>query len=300
MSRQRTSFVLPVILVLAACSTADTNGGGPAEVVDTDNSGAGVHESFVPVPFGDERWGFAAAASANGRIVILRRFRGTDRPTFGQHGESSAESDVAVFDLIAGEERQIDRLVGMDWSQRWLLILDKTLWLVDGNSGRWEEIEDVDLESDANRCLPPRQANFSVDGTRAGWVSADGHEFIVRNLDNGEQWRLRTNERIWRGWPAAGRSAVLAEVLASDVGWPVQQTSCACLWCSRFALSQGFYGWSGPAFVFVQVNEDGTREPADSPPGGDSPEATDTGCRLEAAYSDDSGLEKGPWHWTCE
>src|SRR5205807_464107 len=41
-------------------------------------------------PFGGERWGFVEASSANGRLVVLRRFAGDAKPSFGQHGASSS------------------------------------------------------------------------------------------------------------------------------------------------------------------------------------------------------------------
>lgn len=251
-------------------------------------------------PFGGARWGFVEASSASGRLVVLRRFHGDTRPTFGHHGETADEPEVTVFDRVTGEERTIADIIDIDATRRFLLILaDDALWLADGESGSFEALPGVDMGDDGNACLAPRQANFSGKGKRVAWVSDDGRDLTVRDLATRAEWRISAKQRIWRGWPDDdGRGAVLIEVPAGT-GWPEQRTSCACRWCNRFALSYGVYGWGGPAFTIERVAEDGTRA-VGSPPDseGEWHGKTATGCELTPA-SADAGLERGPWQWKC-
>ena len=252
--------------------------------------------------FGDARPGFVEASTSNGRFVLIRRFPAGWQPRFGHHGETDVAPEFTAFDRFSGEERTIDDLIDIDSSRRWLLILANGLWLVDGLSGRWEELVDVDMSPDGNACLPPRQANFSADGRKVAWIDRGATGLLVRDLEAGDDWIVRSSARLWRGWPdEQDRGAILAEVPASSEGWPVQKTSCACRWCNRFAMSYGMYGWSGPTFALEHVKGDGTREKAGDPPSSNAPwhGPTSDGCKLEAAQEIQTGLDRGPWRWIC-
>src|SRR5690606_1661218 len=231
---------------------------GPAASPAPPAGGATGPAALLTDSFGGERWGFAEASSASGRHVVLRRFTGEDPPRFGHHGETAEEPEVTVFDRVTGQERRIDDLIDVAPSRRFMLVLaDGAVWLLDGATGDWAELEEADMEEDGNRCLPPRQATFSARGTRIAWVTAGASSLALRDLATGDQWSLPAGGRLWRGWPLDdARGAVLAELPADSTGWPVQNTSCACRWCNRFALSFGFYGWGGPSFAMKRVDQD--------------------------------------------
>lgn len=274
----------------------------PVELTKADPDTTPAPGSVSEAPFGGTQWGFVQASSASGRVVVLRRFPGDEAPSFGHHGEPSVWPELVVVDLTTNTERVVDTFVDIDFARRWLMVLDdEQLWLVDGEQGSWEALPEVDMEPDQNRCLLPRQAAFSGQGARVGWVGTDG-TLHVRALGSGEQWRVATQGRLWRGWPDdEGRGAVLIEAPAQSSGWPLQNTSCACTWCGRFALSYGTYGWSGPSFEIVAVAADGTRTD------GQPPELeyavhgpTSSGCELKASEQDGESLERGPWRWQCE
>jgi hypothetical protein len=299
-------------LFLHACSPPPA-APGPAPVVDVPAAKPPPSAEQPPPPpapppkpgalrtdaFGGERWGFVEASSADGRFVVLRRFAGDAKPTFAHHGEASSADDLAIFDLVAGTERALDEIIDVEPSRRWMLLVEKgSLRLADARTGTFQPLDKADMEGDHNRCLPPRQANFSPQGKRVGWVAADG--FRVRDLASGDEWVVKAKERLWRGWPEDDkRGATLAEVPAGSKDWPRQRTSCACRWCNRFALSYGTYGWDGPAFDIVYVAEDGSRTQKDPP---EAPRRwhgkTDSGCTLEAK-SEEHGLAHGPWQWKC-
>jgi hypothetical protein len=251
-------------------------------------------------PFGGDRWGFVEASSANGRIVVLRRFHGDARPSFGHHGETADEPEVTVFDRVTGKETAISEIIDIDVTRRYLLLIgDGALWLVDAEKGSFEALKDVDMEPDGNACLAPRQASFSVQGKRVAWVNGKAGSLTVRDLATGTEWRIAAKQRMWRGWPEDdARSAVVIEVPAGT-DWPEQRTSCACRWCNRFAMSYGMYGWGGPGFTIERVSEDGRRDKAEPPEReGAWHGKTTTGCELKPQSNDD-GLEHGPWQWQC-
>ena len=251
-------------------------------------------------PFGGTRWGFVEASSANGRLVVLRRFDGDVRPSFGHHGESDQEPQVTLFDLVTGKERTISEIIDIDATRRFLLLIaNDALWLADAETGNFESLGGVDMESDGNQCLSPRQATFSAKGKRVAWVTDKSRNLTVRDLATGATWRIAAKQRIWRGWPDDdGRGGVVLEVPAGT-GWPAQHTSCACRWCNRFALSYGVYGWGGPSFAIERVAEDGSRSQGEPPEGeGVWHGKTTSGCELKP-QSEDSGLERGPWQWRC-
>ncbi|HWN66897.1 MAG TPA: hypothetical protein VNM90_04610 [Haliangium sp.] len=250
--------------------------------------------------FGDKRWGFVEASSANGRFAVLRRFHGDARPSFGHHGESADQPEVTVFDRVTGQERTISEIIDIDATRRFLLLLaDGALWLADAETGNFESLAGTDMDPDGNACLSPRQATFSAKGKRVAWVTDKSGSLTVRDLATGATWRIAAKQRIWRGWPDDdGRGGVVLEVPAGT-GWPEQHTSCACRWCNRFALSYGVYGWGGPSFTIERVAEDGSRSQGEPPEGeGVWHGKTTSGCELKP-QSEDSGLERGPWQWRC-
>jgi hypothetical protein len=252
--------------------------------------------------FGGERWGFIEASSVNGRLVVLRRFQGNVAPTFHQHGESSVPTDVAVFDTVLGTERAIDELIEIDPKRRWLLVLAGNLLLGDAESGEFVELAGADLQADENRCLAPRQATFSVGGARVAWVLKGAKELRVRELSSGQEWTVGGDGMVWRGFSdETGRGAILLEIPAKSRGWPMQQTSCACRWCTRFALSFGFYGWNGPTFTVTHVDDAGNRKDAGEPPSSDAPAhgKTDSRCELKPASIEETRVQRGPWRWLC-
>jgi hypothetical protein len=254
------------------------------------------------VAFGGGRWGFVEASSINGRLVVLRRFEGSAVPTFGHHGESSVATEIAVFDTVLGTERPIEELIAIDPTRRWLLVLAKGLLLGDAESGEFVELRGADLEQDSNSCLDPRQATFSIKGTRVAWIVKGSHEVRVRELSSGQEWTVAGDSRIWRAWPDdLGRGATLMEVPAKSRAWPAQNTSCGCRWCTRFAASFGFYGWAGPAFTIAHVDDAGSRTHVDAPPSSEAPShgPTDGRCTLEPASVERPSLERGPWRWQC-
>jgi hypothetical protein len=204
-----------------------------------------------------------------------------------------------VFDRAAGTERVIDDLIDVEPGRRWFLVLEGgNVLLGDARTGAFVPLDKADKNGDQNRCLPPRQANFSADGKRVGWTAPDG--FHVRDLKSNAEWVVKPKQRLWRGWPDDdGKGATLAEVPAGTTDWPSQNTSCACRWCGRFAMSYGMYGWSGPAFDIEHVAEDGSRKKADPPEGKRHWHGpTEGGCKLEAK-SEERALEHGPWQWKC-
>jgi hypothetical protein len=251
-------------------------------------------------PFGGTRWGFVEVSSANGRFVVLRRFHGDERPSFGHHGETADEPEVTLFDRVTGQERTISEIIDINATRRFLLLIaDGALWLADAETGNLEPLAGADMSPDGNACLAPRQANFSAKGTRVAWVTDKAGSLTMRDLATRAEWRIAAKQRIWRGWPDDdGRGGVVLEVPAGT-DWPEQHTSCACRWCNRFAMSYGVYGWGGPSFAIERVAEDGSRGPGEPPQGeGEWHGKTTTGCELEP-QSDDSGLERGPWQWRC-
>jgi hypothetical protein len=253
-------------------------------------------------PFGGSVWGFVETASASGRIVVLRWFPGEQPPSFGHHGSASVRPTLTAFDLVGGQQRELVELVSVDATRRYIVALaDDALWLIDGERGTWEALPDVDLEQDQNPCLWPRQAAFSVDGARLGWVAADAARLNVRELETGARWTVAAKGRLWRAWPdEQGRGAVLVEVPAGSSGWPIQGTSCACRWCNRFARSYSNYGWSGPSFEIVAVAADGSRGEGSPPDSGVALVGpTSSGCTLHASEQDGESLERGPWRWDC-
>ncbi|HMR11669.1 MAG TPA: hypothetical protein PKA88_38070, partial [Polyangiaceae bacterium] len=248
--------------------------------------------------FGGDRWGFVVAASANQRLAVLRRFVGSSKPQFAHHGETSARAEITLFDLHAHTERGIEDLIAVDPERRRFLVLTHAAFLVDSENGEWLSLDDGITEDDDNRCLPPRHAAFSPNGTRIGWITKQGH-VITLDLANGARHRFSGQGRLWRVWPDDDGSVVLAEVDARENGWPSQRTSCACRWCNRFARSYGMYGWSGPGFHLARIHHGGQRTAVDSPP--EAPQASRPTPRCTVEPKDEqNGLQRGPWRFECK
>ncbi|RLB57175.1 MAG: hypothetical protein DRJ42_01260 [Deltaproteobacteria bacterium] len=295
--------------LVAACGHAATSSPATVPVPTQQSASAAQRESEVATehpapgqPFGGSVYGFVEYSSDNGRIVLVRRFPGDERPQFGHHGSSSVPDELVAFDLVEGTERVIDNWVEFANGRRFVLLVDeRQLWLVDANGGSWEALPNADVEDDGNRCLGPRGGGFSPDGTRVAWVQDGSNSLRVRDLETREEWDVASQGRVWRGWPDdEGRGAMMLETPAQSTGWPTQQTSCECRWCNRFAMSMGFYGWGGPAFENIAVAGDGSRS-AGSPSGDqyDIRGETTAGCSLEAAEDNGENLEHGPWRWMC-
>ena len=314
--RNRTCAIVTTVLAmlaLAGCSSAEhfspltqtaTGKVQPApklavaaEIEDAEPTA----DALLTGHFGNSRWGFVEISSANGRLVVLRRFHGPDKPVFGQHGEVSVQPQLTVFDRFSGEQHDLTEIIDIDFSRRWLVAISQNqLWLIDAENGKWEALAGVDMDSDGNACLPPRQASFSVMGRKLAWIVDGGRSITVRELSTAREWSVSARGRVWRAWPDdEGRGITLADLDPSVQGFPIQNTSCACIWCGRFALSMGFHGWSGPSWKFEHVAEDGTRSEG-MPPNreGSWHGKTESGCELKTAFAD-GNLEKGPWHWDC-
>ena len=296
-----------LVVGLVACAAAPAP--SPATRVKTEVPAATAVAKPAPPPvplaprgaaFGGERWGFAEASSADGRLVVLRTFEGDARPHFGHHGESATPTRLTVHDGVKGTERLVDDVIDVDPSRRWFLFVDGgAVLLADARSGGFDALTGALASADQNRCLAPRVAAFSPKGKRVAWLTTAGMR--VRDLQSGQEWLVKGHGRVWRGWPDdETHGATLLEVAAAGDEWPRQQTSCACRWCGRFALSFGVYGWSGPSFDVVHVAEDGSRGKADPADADRKWHGTnDAGCTLEPKSSDDDELERGPWQWQC-
>ena len=277
-----------------------------AHVTPAAPAGAGTPSADNPLalsaePFGGERYGFVEATSGNGRYVALRRFVGEGEPQFGHHGEVAGGADLVLVDLTDLSERPFAEVIDVDPGRRYLLLLEGDApVLLDSADGRFVRLPDADPRPDHNACIEPRQATFSPEGTRVGWVLSGASAFRVRQLDSEEEWTVAADTLIWRGWPEdEGRGVVLAQVPAGSTDWPSQNTSCACRWCNRFAASYGFYGWSGPAFAITRVDESGARTSAEVPQGERVWLAADaSGCSITPAEGE-RGYARGPWRRVC-
>jgi hypothetical protein len=257
-----------------------------------------------PEELGGDGLGFVEANTANGRYAVVRRWEEGVTPSFGHHGEADPEPQLVLLDFVEGTARPLQDIVDVDATRRFLLVQQRdTLVVLDGENGATVELPGVDPTNDWNRCLPHRSAAFSDAGSRVGWIGADASQLHVRDLGSGETWDVAAQGRLWRGWPdGEGRGAWLLEIppgSASAEGWPVQNTSCACRWCNRFAMSYGVYGWGGPEFRVVHVTETtrGEEVPPESERLWAGPRAD--GCQLTASGEGPNGLEKGPWRWVC-
>lgn len=238
----------------------------------------------------------------NGRYVALRRFEGTSEPRFGHHGSVMGGTTLHLVDLTDGSERLIDEVIDVEPTRTFFLLLEGSApVLLDTRTGRFETLSGADARSDENACLAPRQASFSPLGKRVGWVMGGGASLRVRDLDSGEEWTVPTTGVVWRGFPDdEGRGAVLIELARGSTSWPIQQTSCDCRWCMRFAASFGFYGWGGTAFALVHVDGAGARGDADMDEDTEREwfAADAAGCSI-TPRDEDEGYEQGPWRRTC-
>ncbi|MCA9575999.1 MAG: hypothetical protein R3B40_13280 [Polyangiales bacterium] len=302
------AYSLGIALALLGCAAGAGTSGGVAPAVLVAPSTEGVQQGaegstrpLSPEPFGEDRYGFVEASSANGRYVALRRFVERDEPQFGHHGEVMGGADLVVVDLVDLSERPFDEVVDVTPDRRFMLLsVGDAPVLLDSVRGRFEALRDADTRSDHNACLGPRQAVFSAAGARLGWVVDQARALRVRDLASGEEWSVPASTPLWRGWPDdEGRGAVLAEVPAGSAEWPQQHTSCACRWCNRFAMSFGFYGWGGPTFALTHVDGAGVRTSSEVTEGErrwHGPD--DAGCTL-TPEDGERGYAQGPWRRAC-
>ena len=291
------------MLLLLACAARQGPAPTAPDASTAPDTSTAPSASVAPadVPLGGQGLGFVEASSSNGRLVLVRRWEEGVRPSFGHHGDTMPWPELVLLDFIDGTEQVIDEVLEVGPQRRWMLVqVSGEIWLLDSQTGEHHTLEDIDITPDGNACLLPRAAHFAAGTAIVGWLSAGGGALNSWDLQTGARWQVPAEGRLWRGWPdATGRGAVLLEVAADSEGWPLQNTSCACLWCNRFALSYGVYGWSGPAFTITHVDEDGTRTegtPPETALSWHGPRAD--GCTLTPTALDDP-LDQGPWQWRC-
>lgn len=294
-------------LLLGCAVTKSPEGVAPAAVKAPLEIPQAVAQGTELKAVGEAGWSFVYASSLSGRTVVLVEF-GTQMPTFGHHGEPfGAEPAIRAWDSVTGSSSELVDLAAVSADRRHLLVEDAGgIWLVD-DAGSWRHLDDISAEGDGNRCLPPRQAAFSPDGSKVSWVNGDSTALTVEDLDTGAQWQVLAEGTLWRGWPDnGGQGATLLELQtgeaedASGLSWPLQRTSCACRWCGMFAMSYGVYGWSGPEYEMVHVDGAGSRgEPVEEDGGGPMHGANAQGCTLQSASPIEEPLQHGPWTWAC-
>ncbi len=270
------SFSFLALCALAACSST------PKPAPDE-----GVLEALAPVvaaraatvearaAVGDGEQGFVWWLSSGGALAVIYVFEDTDGSgaielRFGHHGEPFGDQPVAyLVDLGRGTRTKIDQVVAMSPTGSHVATMaggELTIW--DGATGEATSTSGwaMDLNGDGNACMSPRQLTF--DGVGGVWYQDAGSSSTVwRTLDGKEtkkHW-LESGARPWRTEAVApGWGAWLTIPVDTDgdgqLTLPRQNTSCACLYCNRFAASMGFYGWSGDAFAFSLL-----------PPGGAEP-----------------------------
>lgn len=234
--------------------------------------------------FGGAHPGFAQWISANGRLVLLRRFLhdhdgdGQVSPTFGHHGEPIGDRPtLALFDLTSGTDEVFDEIIATDPNGRFsVLRKEDHLWLLDAEDGSRLDLtaSGADPNGDDNACLPPRQATFDPLGHTLTWLRENPPGFVSRRLSDGHEVtgdHRQSNGLLWRAEPQAVPGWVLLYVVEADtdgdgqLSFPRQGTSCACRWCNRFAMSMSFFGWDGDEFGYVLVDPNGARIQVESP-----------------------------------
>jgi hypothetical protein len=150
------------------------------------------------------------------------------------------------------------------------------LWLFDGVDGSRIDLtaSGADPNGDPNPCLPPRQATFDPLGRTLTWLQSSPAGYTSRRLSDGHEVTVdhpRSHGLLWRAEPQALADWVVAYTVPTDtdgdgqLSFPRQQTSCACRWCNRFAMSMSFFGWDGDDFQFVLTNSSGTRFQVEAP-----------------------------------
>ncbi len=213
--------------------------------------------------------GFVWWASNSGKLVVWMRFEdsngdGRIEPAFDQHGEPVVDGFTPyLVDVYSGQTTRVAEVLTWDSSHRYLAVRPEqgepglviwdaetmTVTPVDENWG-------LDLTGDGNACLRPRQAYLSPDGMFWG-IARDEHAVIGRSVVDSDTPHVRIelgeDVRVWRVEPASPRWLSLMLVSADSnrngaLDLPLQNTSCACRACNRFALSHGVYGWSGDAW----------------------------------------------------
>ncbi|MBK9365302.1 MAG: hypothetical protein IPN01_03115 [Deltaproteobacteria bacterium] len=185
--------MLPTLLLTLACRAP----AGPPPIPDP--APALELSATLAEDMGGEGLGFVHASSANGRLVVMRRWAPGVTPSFGHHGEASPEPELVLLDLRAGAERVLDEIVDVSADRRHLLVLDEgRMWRVDAETGAWEGL-DADTEDDGNACLPPRGASFWSSGRHLAVIEPDAQALSVRDLSSGQTRRFpRRGPRLAR------------------------------------------------------------------------------------------------------
>lgn len=228
--------------------------------------------------FGSDDPGFVRWVSDNARLVAVHRFL-SGPPSFGHHGEALAHlgdpPTLTLYDTAAGSGDDWDELVAADPAGRFVVLRRAgLLMLVDSLDGSRTDLSaaGADASSDANACLPPRQAAFDSLGRTLTWTRTEPSRVVLRYLASGFQTTAATGDSLlWRAAPSAMPGWVVVREVASDSdgdgsrSFPRQRTSCACRRCGSFAMSHGFHGWGGDAFTSALLGPDEQRIAFEAP-----------------------------------
>lgn len=237
--------------------------------------------------------GYLLWSSTSGSLAVMAIFEDTDKdgaisPRFGQHGEPLGDqARYHLFATATGEHlATYDEVLVWDESKRFISFRQASRPdVVDIFDARRMEHISLDLASlgaltsseDGNDCLAPRHVHITPQGS-------------ITLIAASERALVRTSFEAWRG-DAAKKGSQLVEVLPTRAsegdtsriwrvegvgdGWlsvlfvdrdtdgdgvltlPRQRTSCACRFCHRFAMSFGFYGWSGDEWSSKLMAPDG-------------------------------------------
>ncbi len=256
------------LAALAACTTPSARPDGApdgARIGPPPVSAARAAVVEEIASFGDGEQGFVWWLARGGALAVVYLFEDTDGSgsielAFGHHGESLGDQPVAhLVRMSDGSRTRLDEVVATSPSGRYIATIaggDLIVW--DGDTGDAISTKGwaVDMNGDGNRCMSPRQLAFDGDG--GVWHhDANSSALMWRALDGSARRRhaMPAGSRSWRAEPVApGWGAWLTVPTDSDgdgaLTLPIQNTSCACLHCNRFAASFGFYGWGGDAFAF--------------------------------------------------
>ncbi len=211
--------------------------------------------------------------SNDGKLVALYRWNGDTEPTFGLHGEADEPPTLEVFDLRTNNIQNYDDLIATDPLHRMAVFRESShLWLLKADSTQRDDLAAsvADLEDDQNACMQPRQVAFNPLGRYLGWIRRSPDRMVVEEVGvrgGGEAFEVQTpHGRLWRievaslpGW-ALMREVPRDTDRSRSIEFPVQDTSCVCRWCERFAQSSGFHGWSGDSFKSFLAGPEGRIE----------------------------------------
>ena len=233
--------------------------------------------------------GYLLWSSQTGALAVMAIFEDTDgdgsvAPRFGQHGEPLGDRPhYEVFDTATGKRLgTYDEVLVWDEGKRFI-----SLWregaptrvaLFDALSMTQVSLDLTALGAltsfeDGNDCLAPRHMQITPRGGIT--LLAANERALVRTTfdavareqasvasERVELFSGSGSERIWRvegvggGWV----SALFVDRDTDgdgEITLPRQRTSCACRFCPRFAMSFGFYGWSGDEWSSKLLAPDG-------------------------------------------